>query len=213
MQLVCVQLFSRPCLFDAPWQDDRQIRADRGHLCHRQTAGVCAHYIWLQLVFLCALQVFICACLCEFMCLSMHVSTLSSVCMCARAVVMVQSGRSILKTLSGGIDFLFPDPWKCSCNTADPPSCVTLSFCDTDQSEDELEIATRQPWTLSGGRGGGDVSDRNTHITQVQAYKEVQSNYNWLMNKLLLQSASLVYLHSQYKQAYCSTVKHAETRV
>ena len=68
---------------------------------------------------------------------------ISRVCVCA--VVMVQSGRSILKTLSARIDFLFPDPWKHSCNTADPPSCVTLSFCDTDQSQDELEIAARRP--------------------------------------------------------------------
>lgn len=42
---------------------------------------------------------------------------------CARVclVVIVQSGRSIPKTLSARIDFLFLDPWKRSCNTADPP--------------------------------------------------------------------------------------------
>lgn len=46
----------------------------------------------------------------------------------ACVVVMVQSGRSIPKTLSARIDFLFLDAWKRSCNTADPPSGVTLSF-------------------------------------------------------------------------------------
>lgn len=87
------------------------------------------YYIWLNVS--ASSSVYVC------------VYTLSCVCVCV--VVMVQSGRSILKTLSGRIDFLSPDPWKRSCNTADPPSCVTLSFCDTDQSEDELEIATWRP--------------------------------------------------------------------
>lgn len=81
------------------------------------------------------LRVFVCVHLRELARLSEHE--------CVRA--MVQSGQCILKTLSGRIDFLSLDPWTRSCNTADPPSCVTLSFCDTDQSGDELEIATRRP--------------------------------------------------------------------
>lgn len=47
---------------------------------------------------------------------------------CVSVVVMVQSGRSIPKTLSARIDFLLLRPWKRSCNTADPPSGATLSF-------------------------------------------------------------------------------------
>lgn len=92
------------------------------------------------------------------------------------SVVMVQSGRSIPKTLSARIDFLFLDPWKRSCNTADPPSCVTLSFWDTDQSEDELEITGWWPWTLrwwwrwgGGGalkKGSGWWVNRSSKIDQ-----------------------------------------------
>lgn len=130
-------------------------------ICVTETAGVCVHYIWLQCVLVCTSSVY----LCPFVWIHVLIYACVYTCGCTRAVVMIQSGRSILKTLSGRIDFLFPHPWKCSCNTAGPPSFVTLSFCDMDQSKDELEIATQRPWTLSGGRGGGDVSDRNTQYT------------------------------------------------
>lgn len=57
--------------------------------------------------------------------------------------VLSVSGQNILKTLSGTIDFHFflfflLGLWKRSGYTADPlRGCVTLSFCNTDQSEDE----------------------------------------------------------------------------
>jgi len=134
---------------------------DRGHRgqTERQLESMSACYIWL---FVCATRV----CLCEFKCLYIHFPQSSHVCACVRAcaVVMVQSGRSILQTLSSRIDFLLPDPWKHSCNTADPPSCVTLSFWDADQSEDELEIATHGDLDLrGGGRGAGGDGSSATH--------------------------------------------------
>ncbi len=118
----------------------------------RDSWSVCVCLIYLVAACVCVSY----KCLFVYMCVNVSASSSIYLCMCIHfcvcvcvcAVVMVQSGRSILKTLSGRIDFLFPDPWKRSCNTADPPSCVTLSFCDTDQSEDELEIAAQRPWTL-----------------------------------------------------------------
>ncbi|KAM7375478.1 hypothetical protein PAMA_014542 [Pampus argenteus] len=104
-----------------------------------ETAGECVCVCVIFGCSLCVLQVVVCVY--AYVCVtsnvftsSLHVYILSPgcVCVCVCAVVMVQSGRSILKTLSGRIDFLLSDLWKPSCNTADPPSCVTLSFCDTD---------------------------------------------------------------------------------
>lgn len=182
-----------PCLSDAPLQDDRQTGADRGRLCHADRQLERAWALYLN-----------CECLFVYICVSSRVYPSMSVC------AMVQSGQCILKTLSGRIDFLSLDPWTRSCNTADPPSCVTLSFCDTDQSGDELEIATRRPWTLGGsggrrrrcecqGRGSVQISS-NSFQLKVSTRQGLYYNFDLFMMFLLHCDDASVRFHMIY---YC----------